>query len=174
MNSVKNQFEKQQTKKLDSEHKTSETQEVKPTTLNTQQETLLLNGPNIHKFIFSSIIMNKNIDLIKWGFLLWLFGYLLSFVLFFAVSTSLLGWLIMPFGIVATIYVCLKKIDLSKFDQALTIGIVWTFMAIFLDYLFIVKLLSPSDGYYKLDVYLYYLFTFLIPVTISILKNKNN
>ncbi|HEY1303237.1 MAG TPA: hypothetical protein VGF24_06790 [Vicinamibacterales bacterium] len=34
-------------------------------------------------------------------------------------------------------------------------------------YLFIVKALKPADGYYKLDVYLYYALTFLIPVTVG-------
>lgn len=36
-----------------------------------------------------------------------------------------------------------------------------------LDYVFIVKAFNPSDGYYKVDVYLYYALTFLLPVTIG-------
>ena len=36
--------------------------------------------------------------------------------------------------------------------------------AIVLDYLLIVKALNPADGYYKLDVYLYYALTFILPL----------
>ncbi|MGE5624192.1 MAG: hypothetical protein ACM3ZT_01435 [Bacillota bacterium] len=41
---------------------------------------------------------------------------------------------------------------------------VWTALAVALDYLLIVKLLKPTDGYYKPDVYLYYALTFLLPL----------
>ena len=43
--------------------------------------------------------------------------------------------------------------------------------AVVFDYLFIVKTLNPSDGYYKLDVYLYYVFTFIIPLFAGWRKN---
>jgi hypothetical protein len=46
----------------------------------------------------------------------------------------------------------------------LLIAIVWAAMAIGLDHLFIVKLLAPADGYYKLDVYLYYALTLALPI----------
>lgn len=39
----------------------------------------------------------------------------------------------------------------------------WTVIAVLGDYLFIVKALKPADGYYKLDVYLYYALTLFIP-----------
>jgi hypothetical protein len=35
------------------------------------------------------------------------------------------------------------------------------------DYFFIVKAFNPPDGYYKLDVYVYYLLTFIIPVAVG-------
>jgi hypothetical protein len=37
-------------------------------------------------------------------------------------------------------------------------------IAVLGDYLFIVKAFKPADGYYKLDVYLYYVLTVIIPV----------
>jgi hypothetical protein len=44
------------------------------------------------------------------------------------------------------------------------LAIVWTLIAIVFDYLFIVKALNPADGYYKLDVFLYYALTFILPL----------
>ena len=38
------------------------------------------------------------------------------------------------------------------------------------DYLLIVKVFSPPDGYYKLDVYLYYALTFIMPLVVGWLK----
>ena len=51
---------------------------------------------------------------------------------------------------------------------------VWTAtaMAIVLDYLFIVKAFNPPDGYYKLDVYLYYALTFLAPLAVAIYRRR--
>ena len=43
-------------------------------------------------------------------------------------------------------------------------ALVWTFIAVVGDYLFIVKAFKPADGYYKLDVYLYYALTLAIPL----------
>lgn len=103
-----------------------------------------------------------------WGFLLWLFGYILGIILFMFVPQSLLGWVIMPFGIIFTVWVLLKKVKPKSY---LTLAIVWTIMAVVLDYLFIVKLLNPADGYYKLDVFIYYGLTFLLPLVVGNRKN---
>ena len=115
----------------------------------------------------------KNIfNILKWGILLWLFGYLLGFILFFIVPPSILGWLIMPFGLLATFYVCLKKTELQSLNNSIFTGLVWLIIAILFDYLFIVKLLSPSDGYYKLDVYIYYASTLFVPIIAFLWKGK--
>jgi hypothetical protein len=45
-----------------------------------------------------------------------------------------------------------------------------TVIAIVFDYVFLVKVLNPADGYYKLDVYLYYVFTLILPLIIGWLK----
>lgn len=107
-------------------------------------------------------------EIFGWGFLLWLFGYILGIVLFMFVPQSYLGWVIMPFGVVFTVWVLLKKIQTKSY---LTMAIVWTVMAVVLDYLFIVKLLNPADGYYKLDVFIYYGLTFLLPLVVGGRKN---
>jgi len=40
-------------------------------------------------------------------------------------------------------------------------------IAVIFDYLFLVKMFKPTDGYYKLDVYLYYILTFLLPLIVG-------
>jgi hypothetical protein len=109
------------------------------------------------------------VDAFGWGFALWLIGYLLGIALFFVLSPSMLGWVIMPIGFAIAMFVSLKKIGAeggsgNTIGYFLTIAIVWTLMALILDYIFIVKMLGPADGYYKLDVYVYYALTFAIPL----------
>jgi len=102
-------------------------------------------------------------DALVWGFVLWLLGYLLGMVLFFVVQQDMIGWFILPIGIVITLWVLFKKIKGDLFQYYLLLAISWTIIAIVFDYLFIVKALN-ADGYYKLDVYLYYVLTFILPL----------
>ena len=102
-----------------------------------------------------------------WGFILWLIGYLLGIILFPVVPSYLLGWILMPIGIIITVIVLFKKIHATTLRQYAMIGSLWTLIAIACDYLFIVKLINPPDGYYKVDVYLYYLLTFILPLVIG-------
>jgi hypothetical protein len=111
-------------------------------------------------------------DSFGWGFILWLIGYALGFILFFIVPASILGWVIMPIGTILTIYILYSKVKSIVFWDFVIISIVWTGIAVIFDYIFLVRMLNPSDGYYKLDVYLYYAFTFLLPMIIGGLKNK--
>lgn len=52
----------------------------------------------------------------------------------------------------------------DTFQYFLLLAIFWTLIAIVFDYFFLVKALKPADGYYKLDVYLYYGLTFILPL----------
>jgi len=106
------------------------------------------------------------LNTVFWGLILWLFGYILGFVFFALAPKDIIGWFIMPFGIIATLWVLLKKIEREEFICYIGLGIIWTVMAIALDYLFIVKLLAATN-YYKLDVYLYYTFTLLLPIVVG-------
>jgi hypothetical protein len=109
--------------------------------------------------------MNKQTlkDGLGWGLLLWFIGYILGILLFVAVPASLLGWIIMPVGVAITLLVLFKKIKSRSFGDYLRLGVIWTVIAILFDYLFLVKLFK-SVGYYKLDVYLYYVLTFVLPI----------
>lgn len=102
-----------------------------------------------------------------WGFILWFIGYMLGILLFAVVPVGLLGWVIMPFGILITLWVLLKKVKGDSFRYYILIATVWTVIAIVCDYLFLVKVFKPADGYYKPDVYLYYALMFALPILIG-------
>jgi len=99
-----------------------------------------------------------------WGFLLWLFGYVLSMILFMLVPPNAIGWIITPIATCVALWVLIKKINCFSLSYYAVIGICWAVLAVVLDYFFIVKALKPQDGYYKLDVYLYYFLTLLLPL----------
>ena len=104
-----------------------------------------------------------------WGFILWLFGYILGFVFFAFVPKEMIGWYVMPLGIVATLFVLFKWTKREEFMCYIGLGVIWTIMAVVLDYFFIVKMLNSPD-YYKFDVYLYYALTFVLPVAVGCYK----
>lgn len=118
--------------------------------------------------------MNRQLikDAFGWGFLLWLIGYVLGFVFFAFVPASIIGWVIMPIGILITLWVLFKRIHATSLSYYVRIAIAWTLIAVVCDYLFLVLLLKPADGYYKFDVYLYYALTFALPIFIGWLKNS--
>jgi hypothetical protein len=73
----------------------------------------------------------------------------------------------MPIGVVIAIAVLLKKVHATTFSQYLFLAFLWTTVAMLCDYFLLVKLINPPDGYYKLDVYLYYTLTFALPLLIA-------
>lgn len=114
------------------------------------------------------------LNTVFWGFIIWLFGYILGFIFFALVPKDVIGWYIMPFGIAFTLWILIKKIKREEFMCYIGLGIIWTIMAIALDYVFLVKLLK-AVGYYKLDVYIYYFVTFALPLIVGwykIIKTK--
>lgn len=113
-------------------------------------------------------------DAFVWGFALWCIGYVLGILLFMVVPHHLIGWSIMPVGIILTLWVLIKKIKTSSFSDYIFVAIGWTLMAVIFDYMFLVKVFTPSDGYYKLDVYLYYAFTFILPLLVGWRKSDDN
>lgn len=102
-------------------------------------------------------------DAVGWGFVLWLIGYILGIVLFPFVPNAIIGWIIMPIGVIITLLVLFKKIKGQDLKYYIYIGLVWMVIAIVFDYLFIIKALG-AQGYYKPDVYFYYLLAFIMPI----------
>lgn len=109
-------------------------------------------------------------DALGWGSILWFIGYILGILLFFVVPPSMIGWIITPIGTVITLWVLLKKIQAHSFPYYVLLAIVWTLIAIIFDYFFLVKLFKPADGYYKLDVYVYYALTLALPLVVGLRK----
>jgi hypothetical protein len=103
-------------------------------------------------------------DVLGWGFGLWLIGYLLGLAFFAVVPASQIGWYVMPLALAVTCFVLWRRIAIGSIRDGVLIGIGWTAIAVACDYIFIVKLFNPPDGYYKPDVYLYYLSTLLLPI----------
>jgi hypothetical protein len=120
--------------------------------------------------------MNKLLlrDSLGWGAILWLIGYVLGIALFIVLPPSTMGWVIMPIGVLITFWVLLKKVNGGTFGDFVFLAVVWTLIAVAFDYLFIVKALKPADGYYKLDVYLYYALTFIIPLVVGLWKKAKS
>lgn len=123
----------------------------------------------IQKEIKGNDFMTKQlyIDAFGWGFILWLIGYVLGIMLFPFVPLSIVGWIIMPIGTIITIWLLVKKVKADSFQYYALLAVIWTLIAIIFDYFFLVKLFKPVDGYYKLDVYLYYTLTFVLPVIVG-------
>ncbi len=111
-------------------------------------------------------------DVLGWGIGLWLFGYILGFVFYAFVPSAQIGWYVMPLGIAATCLVLWRKVRFDSAGEAVLLGIGWTAIAVICDYVFIIKLLNPADGYYKPDVYLYYLLTFVLPVGAALITRN--
>ena len=120
--------------------------------------------------------MKLNIQVYKgtlgWGFLLWLFGYLLGIILFFVMPKSMIGWMITPIAVIVTLWVLIKKIKSVSVSYYFLVAITWTLIAVVLDYFLIVKAFKPEDGYYKPDVYLYYSLTFILPLFVGLWKRN--
>jgi hypothetical protein len=106
-------------------------------------------------------------DALGWGVVLWLIGYALGIILFSIVPATMIGWTIMPIGILLALWILLRKVQGDSFQYYAWLALVWALIAIVFDYFLLVKLFKPADGYYKLDVYLYYALTFVLPLVVG-------
>jgi hypothetical protein len=105
-----------------------------------------------------------------WGFVLWLFGYIAGILLFFFVPKDYIGWILTPAATALTVWVILKRIKQPTFVSYFGISLIWTAMAMVLDYTFLVTLFKAQNTYYKPDVFLYYILTFVLPMLVGYWK----
>jgi hypothetical protein len=103
-------------------------------------------------------------DSFGWGFILWLIGYVLGIILVFVVPANAIGWIIAPIGTAIALWVAFRKLRGDTLAYYTLVALAWLSIAVIGDYLLIVKAFRPADGYYKLDVYLYYALTVAIPL----------
>ena len=103
------------------------------------------------------------------GIFVWLIGYLAGIVLYFFLSPDILGWVLFVIFIPIVILLCYRRF--SNRNESISyyafVAAAWLIIAVVFDYLFLVKLLNPPI-YYKLDVYIYYASTFLIPFLVGV------
>lgn len=118
-------------------------------------------------------IKEKLLNTFIWGFILWLVGYIAGFILFFIVPKEYIGWVITPFATVLTIWVLMKKVKRPELMCYFGLGLLWTIMAVGLDYIFLVTMLKTGNVYYKPDVFLYYTLTFILPMIVGYWKYKH-
>jgi hypothetical protein len=112
-------------------------------------------------------------NMVIWGFILWLVGYIAGMVLFFVVPKEFIGWIITPFATLLTIWVLLKKVKRPELMCYFGTGLIWTIMAVVLDLIFLVLLLKTGTSYYQPDVFLYYGLTFTLPIVVGYWKYKH-
>jgi len=115
-------------------------------------------------------VKEKVKNMLLWGFILWFIGYIAGIILFFLVPKELIGWVITPFATLLTIWVLMKKVKRPELMCYFGTGLIWTIMAVALDYIFLVKLFNAGLSYYKPDVYLYYALTFTLPIIVGYWK----
>ena len=107
---------------------------------------------------------------LKWGFILWVIGWVLGIIFFMTPIKPIMGWVITPIGIVITLWVLFKKINRQQYLCYFGVAVIWTLMAILLDYFFNVLLFKIGLSYYKLDIYVYYITTFILPLLVDVYK----
>ena len=109
------------------------------------------------------------------GFGLWLLGFLASLALFFVLPSGLLGWVLFAIFAPVTILVAYWRFHKRQLPllHYLGVAVAWSLVAIVFDYFFIVVMFKSAD-YYKLDVFVYYATTFLIPVALGLKYAKKS
>jgi hypothetical protein len=83
---------------------------------------------------------------------------------FALVRASLIGWIITPIGTIVARWVAFRKVNGDTLRYYCLMALVWLLIVVVGDYFFIFKAFKLADGYYKLDVYIYYALTLVIPL----------
>lgn len=113
-------------------------------------------------------IKRKLMDILGWGFILWLIGFVLGMMLFLFVPVKYIGLPILTIFIPLSIFIAYKRFKnfSAPTSYYFLVAVVWLILALVLDYIFVVKAFKP-ENYYDFDVIVYYFATFLIPLIIG-------
>lgn len=108
------------------------------------------------------------VDTLLFGSAIWVLGYVASIILYSFVPNSLLGWILFVIFTPLTIYIAYLRFNGRKETVAYysVVALVWVVLAIVFDYVFIVKAFN-TQSYYKADVFVYYLTTFIVPLVVG-------
>ena len=140
--------------------------------------------------------MNKTFlkDAVGWGGGLWFIGWVLGIIAFMVVPPNMIGWVVSPIGILITLWVLIKRVKGENmayyFCDMITMGDIMDSKILniknikylkvdieggefkMFDYLFNVLLFNIGTEYYKLDIYIYYATTFILPLVVGYFKTK--
>ena len=113
-------------------------------------------------------------DAFIWGVLLWLIRVVLAFVLInIGIHLNLIGWTLTPITVVITLYFVLRRMWGERLNHYFGLGLIWTGLAVALDYVVLVQLLWPPDWhFYGPVVYFKYALTLLLPVCVGWWKER--
>ncbi len=113
-------------------------------------------------------VKTRIVDIFLLGSAIWLLGYVVSIVLYGFVPNSILGLILFVLLTPLTVYIAYLRFRKRKETATyyFAVALVWVVLAIAFDYIFIVKAFN-SQGYYKADVFVYYLTTFIIPLAVG-------
>lgn len=123
--------------------------------------------------IFMFFSKSRVSDAVGIGCLLWLMGFALSLALFALLPERLMGQVILTIMAPVSFVIAFYRLRF-KSEHILyfvLVGIIWLFIAIVLDYIFIVTLFSIKN-YYDAEVVFYYLITLIIPILIGYLYRR--
>ena len=137
--------------------------------INSKERPLSASEPKrLLKVRKKELIKTMLVDAPLLGFLVWLMGYLAGIALYFVFRPDVLGWVLFVIFTPIVAFLCYWRFRKRK--EAITyyvfVAAVWLIVAVVFDYVFLVRLLNPPV-YYKLDVYVYYASTFLIPFLVG-------
>ena len=112
-------------------------------------------------------------DAVGIGCSLWLIGYVLSLALFTLLPEKLMAQIILAIMTPVSFVIAFYKLRFNSEHilYYLLIGIVWLFIAVVLDYIFIITIFNVKN-YYDVEVVFYYLITPIIPISIGYLYRK--
>jgi hypothetical protein len=115
-------------------------------------------------------IIEKVVDTIVTGGVLWTIGYAIAMILFAFVPTTIIGWIVLPVMIPVTVYVSFWRLKrgAKSLSYILLVATTWTAIAVTFDYVLLVKAFNVQN-YYDFDVLIYYALTFLIPTIVGVI-----
>ncbi|MBM3942125.1 MAG: hypothetical protein FJ316_04220 [SAR202 cluster bacterium] len=110
---------------------------------------------------------------IGWGLILWAVGFGLGMMLFSFVPIKFIGWPILAVLLPVTALAAYKRLHNTNtfLWYYLLVAAVWVSVAIVLDYVFLVQAFN-AQGYYDLDVTIYYVATFFIPLVTGLIFGR--
>ena len=108
-------------------------------------------------------------DTLGCGVLLWLLGFGFGMAIYPFIAVANIGWCILVVLIPVTGYVASRRLANThrSFKHMLMMAVAWVGIAAAADYKVLVQVMHVQH-YFKLDVYVYYGFTFLMPIMVGL------